>query len=415
MSAPDPRAVVVAACRQEWPALVAAMVRLVGDVGLAEELAQEALLSALEAWPRSGLPDRPGAWLVTTARNRGLNAIKRRKMADRTVTDAPLPVDLAPDVDARLDEGVGDDVLRLLFTACHPVLSREARVALALRLVAGLTTAEIARAWLVPEATVAQRLVRAKRTLAEAGVPFDVPREELPGRLSSVLEVVYLVFNEGYLAHRGDALVRLALVDEALRLGRLLVDLAPAEPEARGLLALMAIGASRIPARTDATGDPVLLDAQDRSRWDTELAATGLSALDRGERLAREPGPLLLQAAIAACHARAATAADTDWPRIAELYGRLLARTPSPVVALNRAVAVWRAEGPLAGLALLDALAAEPALARYPQLPGARAEMLLAAGRPSEAAAAFREAAARADNDRLRKRLLTRADACGDG
>ena len=415
MSAPDPRAVVVAACRQEWPALVATMVRLVGDVGLAEELAQDALLSALEVWPQNGLPDRPGAWLVTAARNRGLNALKHRKMARHKATDAPIPVDLAPDVDARLDEGVGDDVLRLLFTACHPVLSRDARVALALRLVAGLTTAEIARAWLVPEATVAQRLVRAKRTLADAGVPFDVPREELPARLSSVLEVVYLVFNEGYLAHRGDALVRLSLVDEALRLGRLLVELAPAEPEARGLLALMALQASRIPARTDDTGDPVLLDAQDRSRWDADLAASGLRALARGEQLAAEPGPLLLQAGIAACHARAPTAADTDWRRIALLYGRLLARTPSPVVALNRAVAVWRAEGPAAGLALLDTLASEPALARYPQLPGARAEMLLAAGRPSEAAAAFREAADRAENERLRRRLLARADGCGSG
>lgn len=396
-------ATVAAVWRRESATVVAVTMRLVRDVGLAEEIAQDALVAALEQWPRSGVPGRPGAWLVTTARNRALNALKRARMADakhETIRHAePAPEDL----DADMDRDVRDDVLRLVFTACHPALSREARVALTLRLVVGLTTEEIARACLVPEPTMAQRLVRAKKALA--GAAWEVPREELGERLRSVLEVVYLLFNEGYAATGGDAVVRTDLAAEALRLGELLAELAPAEPEVHGLLALMRLQHSRAAARTDEHGDPVLLADQDRSRWDAGLVTAGLEALGRADGT----GPYALQARIAACHARAPSVEGTDWAQIAALYGELARRWPSPVVELNRAVAVARAEGPAAGLALLDRLVGEPALARYPQLHGARGELLERLGRVDEARAEFARAAGLATNERIRRRLLARA------
>jgi RNA polymerase sigma factor (sigma-70 family) len=406
--------------KSESPRLVAGLVRVVRDVGLAEELAQDALVAALEEWPVSGVPERPIAWLMTTARNRALNAVrhaevrgrKHEAIAHEIQTHVPL-ADLEAALEAAMDDDVADDVLRLVFTACHPVLSKEARVALTLRLLGGLSTDEIARAFLVAEPTIAQRIVRAKRALAEAGVPFEVPRGEALGeRLSSVLEVVYLVFNEGYTATAGDDLMRPALVDEALRLGRLLAELAPAEPEVHGLLSLMELTASRAPARTDDAGEPVLLPDQDRARWDAELIASGLAALARAEALGGAPGPYRVQAAIAACHARARTAADTDWKRIAARYAELARVVPSPVIELNRAVAVSRAEGPAAGLALLDALAGEPALAQYHLLPSARGDLLAQLGRHDEARAEFERAAALTRNVRQRDRLLERAAAC---
>ena len=371
------------------------------DVALAEDLAQEALVAALEEWPRTGIPGRPGAWLMTTARNRALNALQRSRMTERageTIEREAEARGPRPELEAalveRMDQDLPDDVLRLLFTACHPVLSQEARVTLTLRMIGGLSTSEIARAFLSSEPTIAQRVVRAKRTLGEAGVPFEVPRgAELGPRLAAVLEVVYLIFNEGYAATAGEDLLRPALTDEALRLGALLTDLAPAEPETHGLLALMRLHGSRSATRVDAQGEPVLLEAQDRTRWDPGLIAAGLESLRRSESLSTSPGPFLLQAQIAACHARARTAQETDWSRIAALYGELGRLTPSPVIELNRAIAVSRAEGPAAGLALLDALASQPALARYHLLPAARADLLVQLGRRDEARTEFERAA----------------------
>jgi RNA polymerase sigma factor (sigma-70 family) len=411
---------ITAVWKSESAKLVAGLARIVRDVGLAEELAHDALVAALEQWPAAGVPERPSAWLMTTAKNRALNAVRRARMADRKhdvighEIDTHVPLaDIEAALEAGMDDDVADDVLRLVFTACHPILGKEAKVALTLRLVAGLSTEEIARAFLVAEPTIAQRIVRAKRTLAEARVPFEVPRgAELGARLSAVLEVVYLVFNEGYSATAGDALMRPALVDEALRLGRLIADLAPAEPEVHGLLSLMELQASRMPARADANGDPILLPDQDRSLWDAALVAGGLAALARAEALGRAPGPYQLQASIAACHGRARSASDTDWRQIAALYGDLARLVPSPVVELNRAVAVSRAEGPAAGLAIMDALASEPALARYHLLPSARADLLEKLGRHAEARAEFERAASLTQNARQRERLLERAAAC---
>jgi RNA polymerase sigma factor (sigma-70 family) len=411
---------ITAVWKSESARLVGGLVRIVRDVGLAEELAQDALVAALEEWPSSGVPERPSAWLMTTAKNRALNAVRHARMADRKheaighEIDTHLPLaEIEAAIEAWMDDDVGDDTLRLVFTACHPVLSREARVALTLRLVGGLSTDEIARAFLVAEPTIAQRIVRAKRTLADARIAYEVPRgEALGARLSSVLEVVYLVFNEGYTATAGDEVMRPALAGEALRLGRLLAGLAPAEPEVLGLLSLMELSASRGPARTDANGEPVLLPDQDRTRWDAALVEGGLSTLARAEALGGEPGPYRLQASIAACHARARSAADTDWARIAARYEDLARCVPSPVVELNRAVAVSRAEGPVAGLALLDAIASEAALARYPFLPAARADLLAQLGRHAEASAEFERAASLTQNTRQRERLLERAAAC---
>lgn len=421
MPASATHAAIGAVWKNESARVVGALVRIVRDVAIAEELAQDALVAALEEWPRSGVPDRPGAWLMTTAKNRALNAARRTRMLERkhdalaneTETHVPL-AELEAAFEAAMDEDVADDVLRLVFVSCHPLLSREARVALTLRLVAGLSTDEIARAFLSTEPTIAQRIVRAKRTLADAHVPFEVPRgAELGERLSSVLEVVYLVFNEGYSASAGEDLMRPALIDDALRLGRLLAQLAPAEPEVLGLHALMSLHSSRAAARTDESGEPILLDDQDRSRWDAALVAIGIEALESARALDKKPGPYQLQAAIAACHARAKTVDETDWKRIAALYVELGEIMPTPVVALNHALAVSRAEGPAAGLELLDELAAEPMLARYALLPSARAELLEQLGRDDEARAEFERAASLADNVRRRDRLRARAAAVG--
>ena len=404
--------------RIESPRLIAGLARMVRDVGTAEELAQDALVTALERWPESGVPDNPGAWLMATAKRRAIDTLRRRKLLDRK--HEQLGVELSdeenttPDLEAALDDEVGDDLLRLMFTACHPLLSTEARVALTLRLLGGLTTEEIARAFLIPEPTVAQRIVRAKRTLAEAHVPFEVPRgPELAARLGSVLEVIYLVFNEGYSATRGEDWMRPALCDEALRLGRILAGLAPAEPEVHGLVALMEIQASRSAARVDAAGEPVLLLDQNRARWDRLLIRRGLTALERAEALGGGQGFYALQAAIAACHARARTASETDWARIAELYGALVTQAPSPVIELNRAVAVGMAFGPAAGLAIVDELAREPQLSQYHLLPSVRGDLLAKLGRPSEARAEFERAASLTRNERERRLLLARAEACG--
>ena len=418
MSADPVRHAIASVWKDEGPRVVGYLVRILRDVSLAEELAHDALVAALEDWPRSGVPDRPGAWLMTTAKHRALNSLRRAKLASRTgeamerdaETLAPLQLD---EIEARMTETVGDDVLRLIFTACHPVLSTEARVALTLRLIGGLTTDEIARAFLTVEPTIAQRIVRAKRSLAEAGVPFEVPSgDELAPRLASVLEVVYLIFNEGYTATTGDDLMRPALAAEAIRIGELLTTLAPDEPEVHGLLALMLLHASRIATRVDADGDPVLLVDQDRARWDAGLIARGLAALARADALTATPGPYQLQAAIAACHTRAPSVDATDWAAIAALYGALARRSPSPVIELNRAMAVSRAEGPKAGLALLDKLRREPSLARYHLLPAARADLLERLGRRAEACREFKRAADLATNARQRARLLARAAAC---
>lgn len=411
---------IIAVWKSESARVVAVLTRIVRDVGSAEELAQDALVAALDEWPRSGVPDRPGAWLMTTAKNRALNAARRARLLARKQevlareTDTQVRLeDLEAALEAAMDGDINDDVLRLTFTACHPLLSQEARVALTLRLLGGLSTSEIARAFLVAEPTIAQRIVRAKRTLGEARVPFEVPRgEELGARLSSVLEVVYLIFNEGYAATAGQDLMRPALVDDALRLGRLLAELAPAEPEVLGLLSLMELTASRAPARTDGNGEPILLMDQDRSRWDTARIGNGLAMLARAEVLGRGAGPYQLQASIAACHARASSAQETDWKRIVALYAELERLVPSPVIALNHAVAVSRAEGPAAGLALLDLLAAEPALERYHFLPSARADLLEKLGRHVEARAEFERAASLAANARQRERLRERAALC---
>jgi RNA polymerase sigma factor (sigma-70 family) len=404
--------------RIESPRLIAGLTRIVRDVGLAEELAQDALVSALTQWPESGVPEKPGAWLMATAKHRAVDLLRKRTLHVRKQDDIGREIDErgrraeAGALEA-LDDPIGDDLLRLVFTACHPVLSTEARVALTLRLLGGLTTGEIARAFLVSEATIAQRIVRAKRTLAEARVPFEVPRgPELVVRLDSVLEVVYLVFNEGYAATAGDDWLRPALCDEALRLGRILAELAPSEPEVHGLVALMEIQASRTRARTGPGGDPVLLLDQDRARWDWVLVHRGLAALDRAEKLGKAPGPYVLQAAIAACHARARAPEETDWARIAALYAALAAVRPSPVVELNRAVAVSMAEGPAAGLALADALRDEPALDGYHLLPAVRGDLLEKVGRLDEAARENERAASLTRNERERTLLLDRAARC---
>jgi RNA polymerase sigma factor (sigma-70 family) len=389
---------------------------MVGDVGVAEDLAQDALLAALERWPESGIPDNPGAWLMGTAKHRAIDFFRRNKRLQRKHEELGHELesrqDAAPDLDAALDDEVGDDVLRLMFMACHPVLSTEARLALTLRLLGGLTTAEIARAFLVPEPTIAQRIVRAKRTLAEAHVPFEVPRgAELATRLSSVLEVIYLVFNEGYLATAGEDWVRPALCEDALRLGRVLAGLAPLEPEVHGLVALMEIQASRLRARVAPSGEPVLLLDQDRARWDQILIRRGLAALERAEGLGGA-GPYVLQAAIAACHARAPTPDQTDWVRIAALYERLVELMPSPVIELNRAVAVSMAHGPAAGLELADALIAEPSLKSYHLLPAVRGDLLAKLRRFKEARVELERAAALTRNERERALLLERAEDC---
>jgi RNA polymerase sigma factor (sigma-70 family) len=392
---------------------------MVRDIGVAEELAQDALVSALEHWPREGIPDNPGAWLMTTAKRRALDHLRRAKMLDEKhqeighdleAQEALVVPDFVDALDAARQDDIGDDLLRLIFTACHPVLSTDARVALTLKLLGGLTTHEIARAYLVPEPTIAQRIVRAKRTLGEARVPYEVPRgEELAQRLASVLEVVYLVFNEGYTATAGSDWMRPELAQEALRLGRMLAEIAPKEPEVHGLLALMELQASRMAARTDAEGRPILLADQDRTRWDHLLIRRGLAALAKAEALGGGRGVYALQAAIAACHARAVTAAQTDWKRIAALYGELGQVAPSPVVELNRAVAVGLAQGPAAGLAIIDSLAEEKSLRQYQWLPSVRGDLLAKLGRKAEAKAEFERAASLAGNEREREFLLKRA------
>jgi len=404
--------------RIESAALIAGLARIVRDVGVAEDLAQDALVIALERWPESGVPDNPGAWLMATAKHRAIDLLRRSTRLERKHEELARELELGGDaVEAQLErsieEQVGDDLLCLMFMCCHPVLSAEARVALTLRLLGGLKTEEIARAFLVSEATVAQRIVRAKRTLAEARVPFDLPdAQELGDRLSSVLEVVYLIFNEGYTASGGEDWVRADLCEEALRLGRILAELAPQEPEAHGLVALMEIQASRLKARVGADGEPVLLHDQDRARWDRLLIGRGLAALERAERLGGTLGPYALQAAIAACHARAATPGETDWVRIAALYEALAQLAPSPVVELNRAVAVASAFGPAAGLELLDALLGEPSLKAYHLLPSVRGDLLTRLGRFQEAQAELQRAAELTGNARERRLLLDRARAC---
>lgn len=416
MTAADTHRAIDAVWRIESARIIAALARMVGDVGLAEDLAQDAFVAALQQWPESGVPDRPGAWLMATAKHRAIDVLRRRVRLERKHAEIGRALDApqdAPDIDAMLDDDVGDDLLRLVFTACHPVLARDARVALTLRLLGGLKTDEIARAFLVPEATVAQRIVRAKRTLAEARVPFEVPRgAELAARLSSVLEVVYLIFNEGYAATAGDDWMRPALCDEALRLGRILAGLAPKEPEVHGLVALMEIQASRLRARTGPSGEPILLLEQNRARWDQLLVRRGLAALARADGLGGALGPYALQAAIAACHARARTAEDTEWGRIAALYDALAQLAPSPVVELNRAVAVSMAFDPAAGLELVDGLVAEPSLKGYHLLPGVRGDLLFKLGRNDEARAEFERAASLTRNARERDLMLTRAAEC---
>jgi RNA polymerase sigma factor (sigma-70 family) len=405
--------------RIESAKLIAGLARVVRDVGLAEDLAQDALVAALEQWPESGVPRNPGAWLMAIAKRRAIDQFRRNKRLQEKY--AALGRDLEAegegvedDVAAALDDDIGDDLLRLVFTSCHPVLSTEARVALTLRLLGGLTTDEIARAFLVPEPTIAQRIVRAKRTLADKQVPFEVPSgPELTERLSSVLEVMYLVFNEGYAATAGDDWMRPSLCEEALRLGRIVAELMPREPEVHGLVALMEIQASRMRARIGPSGAPILLLDQNRARWDRVLIGRGLAALERAERLGGARGPYALQAAIAACHARARTPEETDWPRIAGLYGLLGTLTPSPVIELNRAVAVSMAFGPAAALPLVDALTAEPALKSYHLLPSVRGDLLVKLGRAGEARAEFERAAELTRNARERELLLERAAACG--
>ena len=403
--------------RIESARVIAGLARMVRDVGLAEELAQDALVAALERWPESGVPANPGAWLMATAKNRAIDRLRRARVAERSHEQLGHEPGGAPDVlsalEAALDGDPGDDLLRLVFTACHPVLPPEGRVALTLRLLGGLTTPEIARAFLVTEPTMAQRIVRAKRTLSEAGVPFEVPRgAELADRLSSVLEVLYLVFNEGYAATAGDDWMRPQLCEESLRLGRIVAGLMPREPEVHGLVALMELQASRLHARTAPDGAPILLLEQDRGRWDRLLIGRGLEALARAVQLGGGDGPYALQAAIAACHARAASADQTDWARIAALYARLAQVAPSPVVELNRAVAVSMASGPAAGLVLVDALADEPALQRYHLLPSVRGDLLARLGREVEARDEFLRAAALTRNARERTLLQSRAAAC---
>ena len=406
--------------RIESARVIAGVARMVGDVGLAEELAQDALVAALEQWPREGVPRNPGAWLMGTAKHRAIDLVRRRQRLDRKIEELGEELEgeeraAGSEFDAVLDEAtIADDLLRLMFVSCHPVLSTDARVALTLRLLGGLTVGEIARAFLASEAAIGQRIVRAKRTLAEAHVPFEVPEgEERAARLSSVLEVLYLVFNEGYSATAGDDWMRPALCEEAMRLGRVLAELLPGEPEVHGLVALMEIQASRSRARTGPGGKPILLLDQDRGRWDHLLIRRGLAALERAERLGGAPGPYALQAAIAACHARARTPEETDWPRIVALYGTLAEVSPSPVVELNRAVAVAMASGPQAGLDLVDALLAEPSLRDYHLLPSVRGDLLARLGRNDEARAELERAAALTRNERERALLLERASSLG--
>jgi RNA polymerase sigma-70 factor, ECF subfamily len=416
VTASDPHRTINAVWRIESARLIAGLARMVRDVGLAEELAQDALVAALERWPATGVPDNPGAWLMATAKHRAIDLLRRRKLLDRKHEELGREIGVGfevPDLDAALDDDIGDDLLRLMFTACHPLLSTEARVALTLRLLGGLTTEEIARAFLVPEPTVAQRIVRAKRTLTEKRVPFEVPRDaERDERLSSVLEAIYLIFNEGYSATAGADWIRPALCEDAMRLGRILAQLAPDEPEVHGLVALMEIQASRVRARTGPAGEPILLFDQDRALWDRLLIRRGLAALARAEQLGGAQGRYALQAAIAACHARALTPDETDWARIVTLYETLAKLMPSPIVELNRAVAVAMALGPAEGLALVDALTSEPLLANYHLLPSIRGDLLKKLGRFAEARAEFERAAALTRNARERDLLLARAAAC---
>ena len=417
MTGADPRRAIDAVWRIEAPRLIAGLTRIVRDVALAEDLAQDALVAALEQWPESGVPDNPGAWLMATAKHRAIDRLRRNERLERKQEQLGRELELQQETamadDSVTTDDVGDDLLRLMFISCHPILAPEARVALTLRLLASLTTEEIARAYLLPVATIAQRIVRAKRTLTEARVPFDVPRgPELSARLSSVLQVIYLVFNEGYAATAGDDLMRAGLCEDALRLGRILAGLAPKEPEVHGLVALMEIQSSRSRARVGPSGEIVLLLDQDRGRWDPLHISRGLAALERAEKLGGALGPYALQAAIAACHARARTAADTDWARIAALYDALAQLMPSPVVELNRAVAVGMAFGPAAGLELVDALVSEPSLKTYHFLPSARGDLLEKLGRSAEARAEFERAASLTQNARERDLLLERAAAC---
>jgi RNA polymerase sigma factor (sigma-70 family) len=419
VTATDTHRAIDAVWRIESARLIAGLTRMVRDVGLAEDLAQDALVAALERWPASGIPEKPGAWLMATAKHRAIDLLRRDKMLERKHVEVGYELETrqetaVSDLDAAMDDQVGDDLLRLVFISCHPVLTREARVALTLRLLGGLTTEEIARAFLVPESTIAQRIVRAKRTLAEAHVPFEVPRgDELAARLSSVLEVLYLVFNEGYSATAGDDWMRPQLCQEALRLGRILAELMSHEPEVHGLVALMEIQASRSRARVGLSGEPILLMDQDRGRWDQLLIRRGLTALNRAEALPGGAlGPYALQAAIAACHARARSPGDTDWARIVALYDALAQLIPSPVVELNRAVAVSMASGPAAGLELVDALVGEPLLKAYHLLPSVRGDLLVKLGRSQEARPEFERAASLTRNARERDLLLARAAAC---
>ena len=420
MAATDTHLAIDAIWRIESPKLIASLARIVRDVGVAEDLAQDALVAALEQWPQSGVPDNPGAWLMASAKHRAIDYFRRNARVERKheelgreFAEKEMAV---PDFEAALDDNVGDDLLRLIFISCHPVLPTEGRIALTLRLLGGLTTEEIARAFLVPEPTVAQRIVRSKRTLAEKRVPFEVPRgDELAARRSSVLAVIYLVFNEGYSATAGNDWLRPALCEDALRLGRILAELVPQEPEVHGLVALMEIQASRSRARVDAAGEPVLLFDQNRAKWDQLLIRRGLAALAQAEKLGGSPGPYLLQAEIAACHARARTAEETDWPRILLLYESLSRVAPSPIVDLNRAVAISMAFGPAAGLEVVDALTAEGSLENYHLLPSVRGDLLKKLGRLDEARMEFERAASLTRNARERHLLLARARACVAG
>lgn len=419
MTPADANRTILAVWRNEQPRLITSLSRMLRDVPLAEDLTQEALVAALEHWPVTGVPEKPGAWLMATAKRRALDHLRRGKMLahkhDMVARDLEQEQQAMPDLDAALDDDIGDELLRLIFTACHPLLSPEARAALALRMICGLTTEEIARAFLVPEATVAQRIVRAKRTLSESGLAYETPRgEELSERLASVLEVVYLIFNEGYTAARGEHWLRPQLCHDALRMGRVLISIAPHEPEAHGLLALMELNASRIAARTDKAGDPILLMDQNRAHWDRLQIRRGMLALARAGQLGGAGGFYALQAAIVACHARASAAGETDWRRISELYAALAKRVNSPVIELNRAVAIGMAEGPAAGLAIVERLAGEPALKAYHLLESVRGDLLHRLGRYREARDAFEAAALLAGNSRERDLLKRRAAQAAD-
>jgi RNA polymerase sigma factor (sigma-70 family) len=419
VTAADAHRAILAVWRVEQPRLITSLARMLRDVPLAEELTQDALLAALERWPATGVPERPGAWLMATAKRRALDRLRRGRMLDRkhqmVAWDLEAEEQAMPDLDSALDDDIGDELLRLIFTACHPLLSREARAALALRMICGLTTEEIARAFLVPDTTIAQRIVRAKRTLSDSGLTYETPRgEELARRLSTVLEVVYLIFNEGYTAARGEDWLRPQLCNEALRMGRVLTAIAPRQPEAHGLLALMELNASRAAARTDPAGKPILMLDQNRALWDQLRIRRGLRALEQARDLGGADGVYALQAAIIACHAQARTAGDTDWSRIAGLYARLATVAPSPVVELNRAVAVGMAQGPEAGLAIIDQLSGEPVLKGYHLLPSVRGDLLHKLGRFGEARAEFEAAAVLAGNRRERDFLKRRAAEAGE-